>query len=357
MSHQGKESGQSIVIIAFAIMMLLALVAIVVDVGNAYAHRRIVQNAVDAAALAGARKLADRMVATNPDSVKHIHVSYQIRRYAAENGLPVSEPGVLQAWFIDKSGNRIEQVRPSPDFINPQARGVEVIGKLPFTTYFAHLLGFSTMEAATSARAWVLRGPCNGDNLFPVAIAQSVFGDGGVPQPGTTYTMWDKTKEAPGQFGWLYWVDGNGVVRGTEPPRQNSNTVNLAANILDASRSGAWRVNDWVCGSSGVSFQPVLNELGQRMGSSYTVIVPIYDQVTGTGNNTVYRIVGFGAFQMTCAYSSKNQYVEDPSGSCAPCREQDQPCIRGKFVRMIEPSGDDGCLDTGVVIPSFRMPK
>ena len=356
MSYKEKERGQSIVIIAFAIMMLLALVAIVVDVGNAYAHRRMVQNAVDAAALAGARKLADRMVASNPDSVKHMHVSYQIKRYAEENGLPVDEPGVVQAWFIDTRGNRLEQVRPSPDFINPQARGVEVIGKLPFTTYFAHLLGFSTMEASTSAQAWVLKGPCNGDNLFPVGVAQSVFGAGGVPQPGTVYTMWDKTKEAPGQFGWLYWVDGDEEVRGTEPPRQNSNTTNLAANILDTSRSGAWRVGDWVHGSSGVSFQPVLDELEQRLSPDIAV-VPIYDQVTGAGNNAVYHIVGFGAFQMTCAFSSKNHYVESVGGACAPCKDSGNKCIRGEFVRMIEPSGDDGCLDTGIVIPSFRMPK
>lgn len=54
-----NEGGQSILVIAFIVMVLLALVALVVDVGNAYAQRRIVQNAVDAAAMAGALKLSE----------------------------------------------------------------------------------------------------------------------------------------------------------------------------------------------------------------------------------------------------------------------------------------------------------
>ena len=69
MLNKENETGQSILIIAFIVLVLLALVALVVDVGNAYAHRRMVQNAVDAAALAGARQLAFREVRDPDDPV------------------------------------------------------------------------------------------------------------------------------------------------------------------------------------------------------------------------------------------------------------------------------------------------
>ncbi|MGD9146084.1 MAG: pilus assembly protein TadG-related protein, partial [Anaerolineae bacterium] len=96
-----RESGQSIIIIAAAVVVLLALVALVVDVGNAYAQRRRAQNAVDAAALAGARRLAERAIG---EVVLEIHVLNDVNRFADENGL---DPKVVDAWFIDADGDRL----------------------------------------------------------------------------------------------------------------------------------------------------------------------------------------------------------------------------------------------------------
>ena len=52
-----KRRGQAIVIIAGAMVALIALVALAIDGGNAYAQRRNAQNAVDGAAVAGITKL------------------------------------------------------------------------------------------------------------------------------------------------------------------------------------------------------------------------------------------------------------------------------------------------------------
>jgi len=48
------EHGQSIVLVALLMGVLLLFVAIAVDLSNAYAHRRQAQNAADSAALAAA---------------------------------------------------------------------------------------------------------------------------------------------------------------------------------------------------------------------------------------------------------------------------------------------------------------
>ncbi|MDW8060537.1 MAG: pilus assembly protein TadG-related protein [Thermomicrobium sp.] len=51
--------GQALVLLAVVLLALLAFSALAVDVGYAYAEKRLLQNAVDAAALAGARALYD----------------------------------------------------------------------------------------------------------------------------------------------------------------------------------------------------------------------------------------------------------------------------------------------------------
>ena len=56
-----KESGQSLVLVAAALVALVLFVAITVDVSSAYYNRRTAQNAADGAALAGASRLATQI--------------------------------------------------------------------------------------------------------------------------------------------------------------------------------------------------------------------------------------------------------------------------------------------------------
>lgn len=55
----GDEKGQSIIMVAVMLVVILALTAMVVDVGYLYLHRRNLQNTADAAALAAAWELPD----------------------------------------------------------------------------------------------------------------------------------------------------------------------------------------------------------------------------------------------------------------------------------------------------------
>jgi hypothetical protein len=355
-----RESGQSLIIITLIVIVILALVALVVDVGNAYAYRRMVQNACDAAALAGARRLAERGI--DEQEVLEIQVLRDIERFAGENDL---ERDKVRAWFIDHDGDQIQRVYPSADPVPEAAEGVEVAGDRPFDTYFAHLLGFPRMTASTTAKAWVLTGPCSGDNLFPLTVSTGVFSNtAGVPEIGYTYTLWDHNDpHSPGNWGWLYWEDGDGNCRCPYPDEccpQGPSARDLEDNMVDTSRSGNWAVGDWVSGAPGVVVGGVLDVLFPYVTDEPwpMVIIPLYDQMRGTGNNTKYRIGGFAAFQLNCVYSSRGHYRER-DGACAPCDtgSSDDKCIRGQFVEMVEPSGLDGCMETGISIPSFRQPR
>jgi hypothetical protein len=218
------------------------------------------------------------------------------------------------------------------------------------------------MQATTSAKAWVLRGPCSGDNLFPIVVSADTFTTtNGGPTVGQIYTMWDHdSTHSSGNWGWINWTDGDGTNHCPDGCNQGPTTSVLGQNIVDTSRSGGWSVGDWVHGSPGVNMNPILGEIAPYVtGNPWpSVVIPIYDNMQGTGNNTVFQITGFAAMKLRCVFNAQNQYLEHSPGDCDPCNQgsSDDKCIRGEFVEFVQPSGQDGCMDTGVVIPSFRKP-
>lgn len=64
-NYSKSESGQAIVLIALSIVGVIALIALAIDGGNAYADRRQAQNAADAAALAAAMNYAQDQTVTD----------------------------------------------------------------------------------------------------------------------------------------------------------------------------------------------------------------------------------------------------------------------------------------------------
>lgn len=93
-------------------------------------------------------------------------------------------------------------------------------------------------------------------------------------------------------FGWLSW---NGVML----------TDTLALSLTFPGDSALYvnpndptdhtlSMGDWVVGRPEVSSSQVVSDaLGLLVSSNYRVIVPVWDQVTGQGNNLRYRVSGF----------------------------------------------------------------
>ena len=205
---------------------------------------------------------------------------------------------------------------------------------------------------APGVKARVAMDPCSGQNLFPLTVINSTFGPepGHKPVPGQIYTLWDMEELAPGNFSWVYWVDGDGVVR--ETPPQNPTVTVLTENILDTTRSGSWRVGDWVHGVSGVVWSTsMLDALGARINGPLvpTVTISIYDQMQGVGSDVHFRMAFYGAFRLVCAKASQAQYVERQPGDCDPCMEMPSnvKCLRGYFVRWVRSPAPTFCSDTG----------
>jgi hypothetical protein len=224
---------------------LLTVVALVIDGGYAYAQRRRMQTAADAAAVAGAR-ISGLGGTTN-------QVDNAVNQYATANGAAVV------SW----------------SYLNGQ-KTVHVDTERTFDTFFAGVIGLWQMTASASAEASLdyLSGT---DNLLPMIPEIADF------EIGQTYTLWNDDPDAPGNFGWLDWDGGS------------PSAPELAENIANPGNSGFWEIGDWVPGCPGnKASSQVRSALSGWIGQHVTI--PFYDVVQGPGNNTTYRIAGFGEF-------------------------------------------------------------
>ncbi len=246
-SH-ARERGQSLVLYALALSALVAMLALGIDGGYAYAQRRRMQTAADSAALAGARALA---LGQGPGQI-----GLAVNQYATRNGATAFTWQYLAG--------------------NP---GIRVTTRRTYDTFFAGFLGLSTMTAAATAEA-SLGYLSAASNLLPIAVHDDPF------VYLQSYTLWDKNHDAPGAFGWLDW----------SPPAGGNSE--LADAILNPSRSGLRRIGEWVNTQTGVSGSVAVRSALDTWINEH-VTIPLYDQITGTGNNTRYHLSNFGEFVLT----------------------------------------------------------
>lgn len=161
-SRHSRESGQAIVIMAFALIVLLAFAALAIDGGNAYVERRRSQNGADAGALAGARQVWINR--SNLNSSETL-VLQEINGAAEKNGIGDSNGIVgddinanVKAYYTDAQGNQLSSsgapiqvgVRGS---IPANARGLKVYASRQFQTFIAGLIGRPNGAAEADATA------------------------------------------------------------------------------------------------------------------------------------------------------------------------------------------------------------
>lgn len=125
-----EETGQTLVYVTLALIVLLALVALAIDVGYGYSTRRHMQNAADAGALAGAQALCR---GEGADGARAAAL-----RYAIANNAQTADVTVQQ---IGRGGS------------------VTVVARGAIDAYFAGVVGLQQMTVAADAQA--VCGPIN----------------------------------------------------------------------------------------------------------------------------------------------------------------------------------------------------
>lgn len=277
------ERGQILVIVAGGMIALLLLAGLVLDGGVAILNQRDGQNTADVASLAGTRMIADHYVDplityTQADIYAGIQKSVQ-----ANDCTTTGTPCTWSATFVNLSLAGVGAVNNSASPIPNGAVGVRVNVLRQPGTFLAGMAGISNWNVNTQAIS-IANEPTTvpPGQLLPIALKENL----GTPYvPGQVYDLTDG-KDAPGGFGYLSW-DG-------------SNDPNSLADSLCTPDNPEFTMPYQFPGDPGKSNSSGVRAcLDQWVANGQTVLIPIYDTVTGPGDNAIYNIVGVAAFVMT----------------------------------------------------------
>lgn len=337
------EQGQSAIVIAGALVALVAVIALVVDGGNAYAQRRQLQNALDAGAQAGAIQMT--LVRTNGQ------IDAAIQDYVQRNGV---DPSLVNAYFVTQDANGVKYVERATTIHNysstsypPQSingrdvYGLTVEGVKQFPTYFAGVVGWRQMQVGTDSMRPAASvpnpptGTCQAEDIFPITISANTFSDDnrdGIveihfmdTEPTYAYRIWEKKPTELSNFGYVTW---NGT----------NNTSTLNNYMTTVTTSGRWSKGDNMPYASGdMGSGTIYNTLRGYWTSQTPITVPVYD--FANGNISSYRIIGFTRMVIVGGSSS---------GAAAGSRYLDV-----KFQRFVEPTGGGQCpyYGDGTIVP------
>jgi hypothetical protein len=164
------ESGQTILLVALAIVSLLGMAALAIDVVTLYVARTEIQRAADAAALAGAKAIADSAVTSLDASSPNLSAAQTLAQNmatAAVTALITASPPINP---VAGAAPTLVTVTPIPvDFThqgNPRITIALVRTNLP--TFFSKIFGRSAASVTATATAEVYN-PANLGTFTPIS--------------------------------------------------------------------------------------------------------------------------------------------------------------------------------------------
>lgn len=264
-----RERGSIVILLALALTVLLGCGAVVMDLGIIYSERVHLQNAVNAAALAGCQELPGNTV-----------LAQQIaQQYAGQNGIPVVN--------INFEDNNLV---------------IDVSTQKEVPTFFARIWGITNEEISVQAKAMMVP-PQALTGVIPLSIEQQqlVYGEEYVLKVGAGHAPEDDGEEDDQHNGWFgaLALGGNGA----DVYRTN----------LENGYAGTLRVGQVVSVEHGNMSGPTAQGINDRLsednncprntfndyerGAPEIVYVPVVKTLNDSGNSIQeVQIAGFAAF-------------------------------------------------------------
>jgi RHS repeat-associated protein len=138
----------------------------------------------------------------------------------------------------------------------------------------------------------------NSCDLYPIGLQKTVL-DGKSPNDPVTFTL-DGTG-SPGNFGWLDWNGGNSpeweLANNLTPPGTSRDPHFGYVNPDDAN-DHAISVGDWISGASGKKVGSAVENALALLKSQSFVLLPVYDDVTGSGSHSKYHVTSFAKLKL-----------------------------------------------------------
>ena len=277
--HSLSENGQSMVIIAIFMVVLIAMLALVIDGGLGYTKRREAQNAADAAALAGADALCDSDFATVPRTIAE--------EYVLLNG-----------------GNT-----PAYEDIVIGDDEVTVTAHITHPTFFAGILGSDEITASATATAGCYV-PCNVQGVLPVAWAcQPPVGEEAGEEcavqygPDNMYIIMDSEKYpsdiVDACIDPITGLPENGLNCDLDGDDVNDVLPGGERSWLDLDGGGGGQLSDWI--ENGYP-NPIYTHswLGPEQGNIVSIYHTLYDQLQDLTAQGLEYVVLLPVFDAMC---------------------------------------------------------
>jgi Flp pilus assembly protein TadG len=350
-----QRKGAIAVLTAILSIVLVGMVAFSVDLGYVLSAKEELQRSADAAALAACWEYGQKLAAGNSSSAATSSARTTAANYAALNRVTGSAMSVGSNSSNDPTGDIVFGY--ISDFYNSQsplqtnsANGVNAVrvrlhksasmnGEVPY--FFARVFGLEGQSLDSEAVAGIIRDvrgfqiPSDGGNLdiLPYALDLGTWNNL-VNGNSSDNFRWNATTKQV-QTGSDGWVEVNLFPQGTGSPGNrgtvdiggsNNSTSDIARQIvhgispddmtafqatgrqLEFDASGKLYLN----GDTGIS-AGVKDELTSIIGQPR--IIPIFEQVSGNGNNAEYTIVKWQgiricAVKLTGAMSQKHVTIQ-----------------------------------------------
>jgi Flp pilus assembly protein TadG len=365
-----RQRGQILVVGVFVMLGLIAMAALVLEGGNAFAQQRATQNGADAAANAGAVVLAQRLggapktdadVAAAVNSIATANgITSQTAHYTDVEGRVLDSSGALAS----VSGNPPAAV--GGNTIPPNAQGVAVGATKSFGTYLAGALGMTSFDA--SAEATARTGRLVGGPFLPVIfpVSMSDCDQSGTTTPWTQ-DMWD-TSDPPTTVGG-FPVGTEYIVPLCKTNGQGGGGGSFQILDLDPDMNCLEETQDppfieWFTFPVDVPVDvgnncagPIADEVNANLRLT-PVRIPFCDDEcvpSGGGNNGVYHVTGVAAFYIDYMSDSNNPNNSECLGGTSPYSGQtltnviggngSSSCVVGWFIQYIT----DGPVGSGPV--------
>ncbi|MHA7178746.1 Tad domain-containing protein [Arthrobacter sp. MDB2-24] len=303
------------VLVALLMVVLLGFAALAVDIGLLYSEKAQLQNGADAGALAIAQKCA-----SNSSDAECASTSPLARSLANDNALDARSN--VSDVVVDKSERKVTVTA-----------GAMEQGGTPnrVSAIFANVLGISSSEVTATSKA-VWGSPTTGIAPFPLTFSicqvqgqvggslQLLQAHGDNANPDCNYGP--SGAAVPGGFGWLSQSSGQcGAFVDIAVQLGAGDTGNDGPSNCDAV------LNGWAADLSA--------------GRPVTLLLPVFDQVTGTGAGAQYHLLYFTAYDVKGWAFSGNNHLPmtfNPSvtdGSVTKSCNGNCRGIIGKFIKYV----------------------
>jgi Flp pilus assembly protein TadG len=263
MSRTRNERGQVVVLTVIALTVLLGMSALVLDVGAWFHSKRQLQATADAAALAGAQMLPDTPGAAISTALD----------YANKNGGAVAGADV-----------KITSTNGGNDTISVAAKKQE-------PGFFSKVFGLNVVDVGANAKALV-GVPYQALYVAPMVVncdhdyIKNCNNNGHKPEFNKQTTLNYDPMGAPGAFGMLN-------LGGDQNPG-SSEEANWIVHGFDQYLA----VNQNYRSDPGAKFssQQIESALDARLNT--VLLFPVFQTLTGTGQNAQYYIIGWIGFYL-----------------------------------------------------------